>query len=170
MTVGDVLRLLRRARGCGGREAAAWLVTGPTVNQQVRPRGLALLVPDLKSNAKLVASLVIVVAVVAPFQSTCGHGCEHNCEATHVRCAVHFRVEQAGPKQYIGLLWSGCARSSSRISTLGTSHRSRKPAISQAPDDRRRNDRSGPARAAQQPAEARRGGRRLSRRPQLQIR
>jgi len=43
MTVGDVLRLMRCARGCGGRPVVAWLVTGPVLNKRVRPRRVALL-------------------------------------------------------------------------------------------------------------------------------
>lgn len=43
MTVGEVLRLMRCAQGCGGRPLAAWLVTGPVLNQRIRPRRVALL-------------------------------------------------------------------------------------------------------------------------------
>jgi hypothetical protein len=43
MTVGDVLRRMRCSVGCGGRVGAAWLVTGPVLNQRVRPRRVALL-------------------------------------------------------------------------------------------------------------------------------
>ena len=32
-TVGEVLRLMRCSRGCGGRVLAAWLETGPVLNQ-----------------------------------------------------------------------------------------------------------------------------------------
>jgi hypothetical protein len=48
MTVGDVLRRMRCARGCGARAMAAWLVTGPTLNQQVRPRRVALIGPEAR--------------------------------------------------------------------------------------------------------------------------
>jgi hypothetical protein len=41
--VGDVLRRMRCSGGCGGRVGAAWLVTGPVLNQRVRPRRVALL-------------------------------------------------------------------------------------------------------------------------------
>jgi hypothetical protein len=43
MSVGDVLRRMRCSGGCGGRAGAAWLVTGPVLNQRVRPRRVALL-------------------------------------------------------------------------------------------------------------------------------
>ena len=42
MTVGEVLRQMRCAHACGGRPLAAWLVTGPTLSQRVRPRRVAL--------------------------------------------------------------------------------------------------------------------------------
>jgi hypothetical protein len=38
VTVGDVLHQMHCARRCGGRPLAAWLVTGPTLNERVRPR------------------------------------------------------------------------------------------------------------------------------------
>src|SRR5690242_9804168 len=41
-TVGEVLRLMRCSRGCGGRALAAWLETGPILNQRVRPRRVPL--------------------------------------------------------------------------------------------------------------------------------
>jgi hypothetical protein len=41
-TVSGVMRLMRCA-GCGKPVAAAWLVTGPTLNERVRPRRVALL-------------------------------------------------------------------------------------------------------------------------------
>ena len=41
-TVGGVLRLMQCA-GCGKPVGAAWLVTGPTLNERVRPRRVALL-------------------------------------------------------------------------------------------------------------------------------
>jgi hypothetical protein len=37
---------MRCGRGCSGRVAPAWLVTGPTLNQRVRPRRVALLGVD----------------------------------------------------------------------------------------------------------------------------
>lgn len=46
MTVGEVLRVMRCARGCGGRPLAAWLVTGPVLNQRIRPRRVALIGPE----------------------------------------------------------------------------------------------------------------------------
>jgi hypothetical protein len=39
---GGVMRLMRCA-GCGKPVAAAWLVTGPTLNERVRPRRVPLL-------------------------------------------------------------------------------------------------------------------------------
>jgi hypothetical protein len=48
VTVGDVLRQMRCARGCGGRPLAAWLATGPTLSQRVRPRRVPLLGPEAK--------------------------------------------------------------------------------------------------------------------------
>jgi hypothetical protein len=44
-TVGEVLRRMRCAGGCGGRVGAAWLVTGPILNRRVRPRRVPLLGP-----------------------------------------------------------------------------------------------------------------------------
>jgi hypothetical protein len=41
VTVGDVLHQMRCARGCGGRPLAAWLVTGATLNERIRPRRVA---------------------------------------------------------------------------------------------------------------------------------
>jgi hypothetical protein len=40
--VGEVVRRMRCAGGCGGRVGAAWLVTGPVLNTRVRPRRVAL--------------------------------------------------------------------------------------------------------------------------------
>jgi hypothetical protein len=37
-TLGEVLRLMRCSRGCGSRVLAAWLETGPILNQRVRLR------------------------------------------------------------------------------------------------------------------------------------
>ncbi len=42
-TVGEVLRLMRCSRGCGGRVLAVWLETGPVLNQRVRPRRVSYL-------------------------------------------------------------------------------------------------------------------------------
>jgi hypothetical protein len=42
-TVAEVLRRMRCSGGCGGRVAAAWLVTGPILNARVRPRRVPLL-------------------------------------------------------------------------------------------------------------------------------
>jgi hypothetical protein len=42
-TVSEVLRVMRCSRGCGGRVMAAWLETGPVLNQRVRPRRVPLL-------------------------------------------------------------------------------------------------------------------------------
>ena len=39
--VAEVLRRMRCSDGCGGRVAAAWLVTGPILNARVRPRRVA---------------------------------------------------------------------------------------------------------------------------------
>jgi hypothetical protein len=47
-TVGEVLRLMRCSRGCGGRVLAAWLETGPVLNQRVRPRRVPLLGPEAR--------------------------------------------------------------------------------------------------------------------------
>jgi len=47
-TVGDVLRLMRCSRGCGGRALAAWLETGPVLNQRIRPRRMPLLGPEAR--------------------------------------------------------------------------------------------------------------------------
>jgi hypothetical protein len=47
-TVGEVLRLMRCSRGCGGRVLAAWLETGPALNQRVRPRRVPLLGPEAR--------------------------------------------------------------------------------------------------------------------------
>jgi hypothetical protein len=41
--IGDVLRRMRCAGGCGGRVGAAWLVTGPVLNMRVRPRRVPLM-------------------------------------------------------------------------------------------------------------------------------
>ena len=48
VTVGDTLRQMRCARGCGGRPLAAWLVTGPTLNERIRPRRVPLLGPEAR--------------------------------------------------------------------------------------------------------------------------
>ena len=48
VTVADVLRLMRCSRGCGGRPLAAWLMTGPTLNERVRPRRVPLLGPEAR--------------------------------------------------------------------------------------------------------------------------
>jgi hypothetical protein len=50
VTVGEVLRQMRCARGCGGRPLAAWLETGPVLNQRIRPRRVALLGPKTREN------------------------------------------------------------------------------------------------------------------------
>jgi len=47
-TVGEVLRLMRCSRGCGGRVLAAWLETGPVLNQRIRPRRVPLLGPEAR--------------------------------------------------------------------------------------------------------------------------
>jgi hypothetical protein len=47
-TVGDVLRRMRCAGGCGGRVLAAWLETGPILNARVRPRRVPLLGPEAR--------------------------------------------------------------------------------------------------------------------------
>ena len=47
-TVGEVLRRMRCSGACGGRVAAAWLVTGPVLNARVRPRRVALLGPEAR--------------------------------------------------------------------------------------------------------------------------
>ena len=47
-TVGDVLRRMRCAGACSGRVGAAWLVTGPVWNAQVRSRRVALWGPEAR--------------------------------------------------------------------------------------------------------------------------
>ena len=47
-TVGEVLRLMRCSRGCGGRVLAASLETGPVLNQRVRPGRVSLLGPEAR--------------------------------------------------------------------------------------------------------------------------
>jgi len=47
-TAGEVLRLMRCSRGCGGRVLAAWLETGPVLSQRVRPRRVPLLGPEAR--------------------------------------------------------------------------------------------------------------------------
>jgi hypothetical protein len=47
-TVGEVLRLMRCSRGCGGRVLAAWLETGPVLNQRVQPRRVPLSGPETR--------------------------------------------------------------------------------------------------------------------------
>jgi hypothetical protein len=51
VTVSEVLRQMRCARGCGGRPSAAWLVTGPTLNERVGPRRVPLLGPEAREDA-----------------------------------------------------------------------------------------------------------------------
>src|SRR5689334_1522831 len=46
-SVGDVLRLMRCSRGCGGRVLSAWLETGPLLNQRTRARRVPLLGPEV---------------------------------------------------------------------------------------------------------------------------
>ena len=48
MTVSEVLRQMRCGQDCGGRPQAAWLATGPVLNQRVRPRRVALLGPEAR--------------------------------------------------------------------------------------------------------------------------
>jgi hypothetical protein len=48
VTVAQVLRQMRCARGCGGRPRAAWLVTGPTLNDRVRARRVPLIGPEAR--------------------------------------------------------------------------------------------------------------------------
>jgi hypothetical protein len=48
VTVADVLRQMRCARGCGGRPLAAWLVTGPILNERIRPRRVSLIGPEAR--------------------------------------------------------------------------------------------------------------------------
>ena len=47
-TVGQVLRRMRCSGACGGRVAAAWLVTGPILNARIRPRRVPLLGPEAR--------------------------------------------------------------------------------------------------------------------------
>jgi hypothetical protein len=46
-TVSGVIRQARCA-GCGKSVGAAWLVTGPALNERVRPRRVALLGPEAR--------------------------------------------------------------------------------------------------------------------------
>jgi hypothetical protein len=46
-TVSSVMRLMR-CTGCGKPVGAAWLVTGPRLNERVRPRRVALLGPEAR--------------------------------------------------------------------------------------------------------------------------
>lgn len=46
-TVSGVMRSMRCAC-CGKHVATAWLVTGPTLNERVRPRRVALLGPEAR--------------------------------------------------------------------------------------------------------------------------
>ena len=46
-TVSGVLRHMR-CTGCGKPVGAAWLVTGPMLNEQVRPRRVSLLGPEAR--------------------------------------------------------------------------------------------------------------------------
>jgi hypothetical protein len=48
MTVSETLRRMRCSDGCGGRVQAAWLVTGPALNERVRPRRVALLGAEIR--------------------------------------------------------------------------------------------------------------------------
>jgi hypothetical protein len=43
-----VLRLMRCSRGCDGPVLAAWLETGPILNQRIRPRRVPLLGPKAR--------------------------------------------------------------------------------------------------------------------------
>ena len=47
-TVSETLRRMRCSGGCGGRVGAAWLMTGPVLNQRMRPRRVALLGPEAR--------------------------------------------------------------------------------------------------------------------------
>jgi hypothetical protein len=47
-TIAEVLRRMRCSDGCGGRVAAAWLVSGPILNARVRPRRVALMGPEAR--------------------------------------------------------------------------------------------------------------------------
>ena len=47
-TVSEVLRRMRCSGDCGGRVAAAWLVTGPVLSKRVRPRRVPLLGPEVR--------------------------------------------------------------------------------------------------------------------------
>jgi hypothetical protein len=47
-TVGEVLRRMRCSGACGGRVAAAWLVTGPVLSTRVRTRRVPLLGPEAR--------------------------------------------------------------------------------------------------------------------------
>jgi hypothetical protein len=47
-TVGEVLRLMRCSRGCGGRVLAAWLESGPVLSRRVRPRRVPLLGAEVR--------------------------------------------------------------------------------------------------------------------------
>jgi hypothetical protein len=48
VTVADVLRQMRCARGCGDRPQAAWLVTGAVLNERIRRRRVTLIGPEAR--------------------------------------------------------------------------------------------------------------------------
>ena len=47
-TVSQVIRHMRCGRGCSRPVAAAWLVTGPELNERIHPRRVALLGPEAR--------------------------------------------------------------------------------------------------------------------------
>jgi hypothetical protein len=44
--VGEILRRMHCSGSCGGRVVAAWLETGPILNERVRPRRVPLRGPE----------------------------------------------------------------------------------------------------------------------------
>ena len=48
VAVRHVLRQMRCARGCGRAVAAAWLVTGPELNERIHPRRVPQLGPEAR--------------------------------------------------------------------------------------------------------------------------
>ncbi len=66
-TVGDVLRLMRCSRACGGRVLAAWLETGADPQPGVRPWRVPLLGPEAHGQAmhSLIAAALVAILSAA---------------------------------------------------------------------------------------------------------
>ena len=67
-TIAGVLHRMRCSGGCGGRAAAAWLVTGPVLNNRVRPRHPRRGHPPLELNQDLKRQTAPVPPVQPPNQ------------------------------------------------------------------------------------------------------